>query len=66
MTPAPSVLGSNQGHALGLLTYSAAPVDSVLGLEQAGFSIVAAADEDALAVESHAHNIERSRRGLET
>ena len=28
-----------------------------LGLEQAGFSIVAAADEDALAVESHAHNI---------
>ena len=29
-----------------------------LGLEEAGFSIVAAADEDDLVVESHAHNIE--------
>ena len=29
-----------------------------LGLEDAGFSVVAAADADALAVESHAHNIE--------
>ena len=29
-----------------------------LGLEEAGFSVVAAADADALAVESHAHNIE--------
>ena len=28
------------------------------GIEQAGFSVVAAADEDTLAVESHAHNIE--------
>ena len=29
-----------------------------LGLEEAGFSVVAAADADTLAVESHAHNIE--------
>ena len=29
-----------------------------LGLEEAGYSVVAAADSNALAVESHAHNIE--------
>ena len=29
-----------------------------LGLEEAGFSVIAAADGDALAIESHAHNIE--------